>query len=109
MMTTRTKYNNRKTNVDGIVFDSKKEAQRYGELKMREMVGDIIDLKLQVPFGFTLPGDSKPVFKYIADFVYLDRTNGQFKIEDVKGFKTPLYKLKKKLIEKQFNIKIIEI
>jgi hypothetical protein len=56
-----------------------------------------------------LPGDSKPVFKYIADFVYLDRTNGQFKIEDVKGFKTPLYKLKKKLIEKQFNIKIIEI
>ena len=108
-MTTRSKYNNRKTNVDGIVFDSKKEAQRYGELKCREMAGDIIDLKLQVPFGFVLPGDSKPVFKYIADFVYLDRTNGQFKIEDVKGFKTPLYKLKKKLIEKKFNIKIIEI
>lgn len=108
------KYNSRKTIVDGITFDSKKEAKRYVELKRMEQEGLIQGLELQVPFelvpSFTIMIDGKKKkrrnMKYIADFVYYD--NGNKVVEDVKGRKTDIYKLKKKLFEYKYHMTIKE-
>jgi hypothetical protein len=105
-MVKRSKYNNKKTKVDGIIFDSKKEADRYVFLTLRATIGDVLDLHLQVPFIFALEG--KKMFTYKADFVYFDTITNKTVIEDVKGMRTPLYKLKKKLIEHQHQITITE-
>lgn len=102
------KYRNKKITVDNITFDSYAEYGRYNTLKMLEKLGEIKNLTLQPKFDFTLPNVKKKLFTYIADFTYTDNTNAQI-IEDVKGFKTPIYRLKKKLIEAQHNIKITEI
>ncbi len=67
----RSKYGNQKTEVDGIVFDSKKEAKRYGELKRLEAAGEIHDLRRQVPIACVVNGVK--VCTYRADFVYLER------------------------------------
>lgn len=105
------KYNNEKMVVDGIAFDSKREARRYQELKALEKAGQITDLKLQVPYtlipsqkdenGKTIRG-----VKYIADFVY--RQNGEEIVEDCKGFRTDVYKMKKKLMLYKYGITIRE-
>ena len=108
------KYNSRKTIIDGITFDSKKEAKRYLELKNKQDEGEISDLRLQVPFelvpSFTIEIDGKKRkrrnIRYIADFVYYE--NGQKVVEDVKGRKTEIYKLKKKLFEYKYNVTIKE-
>jgi hypothetical protein len=105
-MIKRSKYNNKKTKVGGITFDSKKEADRYVFLAHRATNGDVLDLHLQVPFIFALEG--KKMFTYKADFVYFDTITNKTVIEDVKGMRTPLYKLKKKLIENQHKITITE-
>jgi hypothetical protein len=101
----RSKYGAVKTVVDGITFDSKAEARRYGELKLLEKAKYIRSLMLQPVFEFTVR--DKAVFKYVADFTYLEGTTAV--IEDVKGMKTAVYRLKKKLIEAQFDIKITEV
>lgn len=108
------KYNSRKTTVDGFTFDSKKEAKRYVELKKKQEEGEITDLRLQVPFelvpSFTIEIDGKKRkrrnIRYIADFTYYE--NGQKVVEDVKGRKTDIYKLKKKLFEYKFKTTIKE-
>lgn len=108
------KYNSRKTIIDGITFDSKKEARRYEELKKMEQEGLIQGLELQVPFelvpSFTIMIDGKKKkrrsMKYIADFVYYE--NGNKVVEDVKGRKTDVYKLKKKLFEYKYKVTIKE-
>ena len=105
-MLKRPKYNNKKTNVNGILFDSKKEADRWVLLTRRATIGEVVDLHLQVPFVFALEG--KKMFTYKADFVYFDKVANELIVEDVKGFRTPLYKLKKKLIEQQHKITITE-
>lgn len=105
------KYRNEKVKVDGILFDSKKEARRYGELKMLKKAGKIKDFSIQYPFVFVL--NKEKIFKYKADF-RVEHLDGSVEVEDVKGFDrktkkfrtTPLFKLKKKLIEAQFGIKI---
>lgn len=102
----RTKYAAVKTVVDGITFASKKEAKRYQELKMRESVCLIRDLKLQPKFPIIVKG--KKVCDYFADFGYWDVDKGDFVVEDVKGMKTPVYRLKKKLVEALYGIKITE-
>ena len=82
-----------KRNMDGIVFDSIAEMQRYAELKMRERAGMISGLKLQPRFTII---DKTPRVKkhfYTADFMY--RENGQTIVEEVKGFKTPGYALRR--------------
>ena len=99
-----TKYKAKKTKVDGITFDSKREAG-YLDLKTLEMHKRIRDLKLQPCFPFKY--DDKVMFKYYADFEYYE--NDEYIVEDVKGVKTPVYKLKKKLIEAQYKIKITEV
>ena len=108
------KYRNRKVTVDGIVFDSVREARRYGELKLLEKGGYITDLKLQVPFEL-LPNQKdidgnviERKVRYIADFVYTDR-NGQQIVEDAKGMRTEVYRLKRKLMLDRYGIQIREV
>lgn len=101
----RAKYGNKKTIVDGIKFDSKREAARYSELKLLEKSGQIEDLKLQVAYQITIAGVK--VCKYVADFTYYDR--GQEVVEDVKGMKTAIYNLKKKLMKACHGIVINEV
>lgn len=115
----RSKYGAVKTTVDGIVFDSKKEAQRYHELRLREKAGEIRGLQLQPEFSLnTWHGDHSEAPKvgvYRGDFKYDEKQpdgdgNGWLPIvEDVKGFKTPLYRWKKKHVEAQYGIQIKEI
>jgi hypothetical protein len=91
----KSKYNNIKTEIDGILFDSQKEADRYCELKLALRAGIITNLCRQVRF-LLVPGSKKqrPMY-YVADFVYTE--NGQTIVEDVKGMKTQVYINKKKL------------
>jgi len=94
------KYRARRTTIDGIEFMSKKEAMRYEVLKAMQQSGEISDLQLQVKFDLlpTIKRESETLRKksYIADFVYMQE--GKRIVEDVKGFKTPIYSLKKHLL-----------
>lgn len=117
------KYGAVATEVDGIRFASKKEAARYVELKMLEKAGEIDGLQLQPRFHLAVPNDhghyptqdaSDDVNKwcvghYVADFAYNDKRSHKWVVEDVKGFKTPLYKWKKKHVEAQYGIEIREV
>ena len=98
------KYKAVKTVVDGIKFDSKKEARRYSQLKLIEKSGAISELSLQPRFDLIV-NDKKCGF-YKADFKYIE--NGKEVIEDVKGILTPVYRLKKKLVKAIYNIDIFE-
>lgn len=98
------KYNARKTTVDGITFDSKFEAERYSILKIMEKGGLIHSLELQVKFSISI-NDMK-ICDYVADFVYFE--NEKRIVEDAKGVKTPEYKLKKKLMKAVLGIDILE-
>lgn len=89
------KYNSTKTVVDGITFDSKAEAKRYGQLKILQRAGTISGLELQPKFVCII--NKKKVCTYKADFTYFE--NHVRVVEDVKGFKTATYRLKKKLVE----------
>lgn len=104
------KYHAKKTVIDGIEFDSAKEAKRYAKLRDMEEAGKIQGLCLQVPFellpSFECDGVKYRGMKYIADFVYY-RDGGQV-VEDCKGFKTPEYKMKKKLMAYLNHINIEE-
>lgn len=117
------KYHAKKTVVDGIVFDSLKEARRYGILKAQEQAGEIHGLKRQVEF-ILIPeqreentiGPRGGVRKgklierkvsYIADYVYM--RNHELIVEDVKGMRTPEYIIKRKLMHHIHGIKITEV
>lgn len=92
------KYRNVKTEVDGYIFDSKKEARRYGELKLLATAGEIRNLELQPSFDCIVNGAK--VCTYKADFAYF--ADNARVIEDVKSAitrKHPVYRLKKKLVE----------
>lgn len=102
----RHKYNAKKTEIDGFVFDSKAEAARYLELSILEKSGDISNLELQPEFLCEVNG--KKICKYRADFRYIDHETGKTVVEDVKGVKTDVYKLKKKLVEALYGIEIQE-
>lgn len=106
------KYRNKKTEVDGITFDSKREAKRYSELKLLERAGQIDTLTLQPKFTI-FPSQRRDDGKaerpcvYIADFMY--RENGVFVVEDVKGMKTPDYIIKRKAMLSIHGISVREI
>ena len=100
----RSKYRAIKTIVDDITFDSKKEAKRYIQLKLMVRSGNISDLKLQPRFDLIVNGYKCGFYK--ADFEYIE--NGKRVIEDVKGMKTPIYNLKKKLVKAIHGIDIFE-
>ena len=101
------KYKNVKTTIDGITFDSKKESARYAELKLLARSGLIQNLRLQVPFELIPKQQGERAVKYIADFVYTE--GDETVVEDVKGIKTDVYRLKKKLMLKVHGLKIKEV
>jgi len=99
------KYRNRKTVVDGVTFDSAKEARRYGELKILQRAGQISGLHLQPSFPIVINGVKTCTYK--ADFGYINKS-GASVVEDVKGFKTPIYNLKKRLMKAVHGIEVLE-
>jgi len=103
----RNKFNNTKTEVDGELFDSKKEAKRYSELRLLLKHGVIGFLARQVQYELNEGGTHSLI--YIADFVYINRETGQTIVEDVKGNKatqTQEFKKKKRLMKKIHGIEI---
>lgn len=108
------KYHNKKTTVDGIKFDSKAEAERYIDLKTLEHWGTIKDLRLQPTYelqpSYKKNGKTVRKIVYKADFEYFDCRTGKVIVEDVKGVKTAVYKLKKKIFEYRYpELEITEI
>jgi hypothetical protein len=121
----RSKYGNRKAKARGKVFDSTMERSRYYTLSMLEKAGEISDLRMQVPYELIpaiyetqevqLKTKTKQVQKlvqratyYVADFVYKD-AEGNEVVEDVKGFRTAEYLLKKKMMRALLGIQIKEV
>lgn len=104
------KYHAKKTTIDGIEFDSAKEAKRYTKLRDMQEAGEIEGLCLQVPFellpSFECDGVKYRGMKYIADFVYY--RDGKQVVEDTKGAKTREYIIKKKLMAYLNHINIEE-
>ncbi len=111
------KYNAKRTEVDGITFASKAEANRYIELKLLQRAGEISCLKLQPVFKLQEPfidryGKKQRAIKYIADFIYADEKGGMGTVvEEVKGFRgNAVWRLKKKMFllhYPQYDLRII--
>lgn len=106
------KYHNRKVKLDGIVFDSQKEANRWCELRIMERAGIIKDLRRQERF-ILIPTQrvnnrvvERPLY-YIADFTYIK--DGEKVVEDVKGYRTKEYVIKRKVLLYLYGIRIKEI
>ena len=95
----KSKYFAKKTEYDGIMFDSKLEAARYKILRRYEDEGQISDLEVQVDFPciVTVDGEDKKICSYVADFRY--KRDGEVVVEDTKGIITQVFTLKKKLVE----------
>jgi len=98
------KYRNIETVIDGYKFQSVLESERYKQLKLLERAKQIKNLRLQVPFvlqeRFRKNNKSYQEIKYIADFVYEE--NGQVIVEDTKGIKTEVFRLKQKMFEYKY-------
>ena len=98
-----TKYRAKPTWIDGIRFASQKEGARYVELKLLERAGKIEKLELQPKYTLiakfvTHKGEKIRELAYVADFRYIDTATGATVVEDVKGMKTDVYLIKRKLL-----------
>lgn len=93
----RSKYGAQKTMLDGILFDSKREAAYYAELKQRENAGEVVGVELQRPFAL-LGNNGMLIATYKADFCFWDNVADRFRVIDVKGVETKDFKLKKKMM-----------
>ena len=109
------KYRSRKVTVDGITFDSVKEAGRWQELKLLERAGEIRDLQRQVPF-VVIPAQRdengkliEKEVRYVADFTYIEKGKLTRTVEDVKGMRTREYVLKRKILLWRLGIRIREV
>lgn len=107
------KYNAQKTTVDGITYDSRKEAQRAQELRLMLKAGIISNLREQVPYEL-IPAQKNEYGKvveraviYKADFVYDEK--GKTVVEDTKGVRTKEYVIKRKLMLYEYGIRIREV
>lgn len=110
----KSKYNNQKTIVDGIKFDSKKEAEYYCQLKLLKQAGEIKDFGMQQKYEllptFKKNGATHRSITYIADFV-ITNNDGTVDVVDVKGIETQVFRIKKKLFEYMYpdlNLKIVK-
>ena len=108
------KYKNKKIYYDGIYFDSKLEKARYIQLKILEKAKEIKELRRQVTYVIqpSHKKNNKTIrsINYIADFVYYDLRKNKTIIEDTKGFKNEVYKIKKKIFEYKYpDLEITEI
>ena len=88
--------------LDGIVFASKAEMNRYAELRMFERAGIISELKRQPRFILQVAAHKMRSIVYVADFRYLEKSSGHVVVEDVKGHRTDIYKLKLKLFRERY-------
>lgn len=104
--TKKSKYGNTKVEVDNIKFDSRKEANYYGKLKILQKAGEVTSFELQPKYDLIINGVKCGFYK--ADF-RVTWKSGDVRIVDVKGLKLPIYNLKKKLVEALYAIKIIEV
>jgi len=102
---TRSKYRAIPVVIDGHRFASKAEGRRYTELRLLEQAGEIDNLELQPRFDLIVAGID--VGTYVADFRYLSPAG--VVIEDVKGVRTPVYKLKKRLVRALHGVEIVEV
>lgn len=124
----RSKYGSRKQTVSGIIFDSRREARRFQDLRLLEQAGEISDLRLQVKYVL-IPTQRAPSFEvykrgpnkgrrkpgkvlekecaYIADFVYAK--GDETVVEDAKGVRTKEYIIKRKLMLERYGIRIKEV
>jgi hypothetical protein len=104
----RSKFLNIPTEVDGIRFDSRAEARRFGELRLLMRAGEISGLELQPKFELTVGG--LKIADYFADFGYLNRLGVRI-TEDVKSkaTRTPVYRIKKKLVKALYGVEIVEV
>lgn len=103
----KNKYGARRmTAPDGQKFDSVKEYHRWGCLKLLERAGKIKDLQRQVSFELIPKQNGERACNYIADFTYYE--DGKLVVEDCKGFKTDVYKIKKKMMLWEYGIQIKE-
>lgn len=100
------KYRNVRTELDGYKFDSKREAGRYAELKILARAGLARDLAVHPVYPIEVNGF--PICKYEADFFYRDE-RGLPHVEDVKGVRTDVYRIKKKLVKALLGIEIQEV
>ena len=95
------KYKNQKIKREGMTFDSQREGDYYCELKMLRMAGEVIDFERQVTFElqpkFKHSGKTERAIKYIADFV-VHYKDGRTVVVDVKGDKTDVYRIKRKML-----------
>jgi hypothetical protein len=103
----KSKYGNEKTEVDGIWFQSKREAKRYTELLILLKTGVIGLLERQIPYELNEGGTHS--LKDIADFRYIVCATGETIIEDVKGMRTKVYLKKKRLMKTVYGIEIKEL
>ena len=105
------KYRAKKVTVDGIEFDSRREANRYSELLAMQQAGLISDLYCQPEFEIIPKCGKERSAKYHADFSYTDNATGQKAVEDVKSraTKTKDYILRRKLMNWRFDIQIREV
>lgn len=105
------KYGNKRVTVDGIRFDSIREANRWQELRLMERAGAVRDLQRQVSFELIpaqrVSGRQLKPIRYIADFSYLDERGNRI-IEDSKGAKTPVYCIKKRMLLWLYGIEVLE-
>lgn len=103
----RSKFHAIPTVVNGWRFDSQAEARRYQQLLLLGAAGDLDNLELQPAFRIVVAG--VPIATYRADFAYRALPSQALVVEDVKGVKTPVYRLKKKLVEALYGLTIQEV
>lgn len=96
------KYQERKTEIDGIMFDSGDEARRYVQLKMLEAAGEIKDIEIQPKWvlqpSFKRGKRTTRAITYRADFRYTEVATGEVVVEDVKGMETEVFRIKAKML-----------
>lgn len=102
------KYHAQPVVVDGIRFDSKRETARWSQLVLLQRAGEISDLRRQVPFVLIPKSDNGREIVYKADFVYRDKSGAEI-VEDAKGVRTDVYRLKKRLMAEKYGIIIREV
>lgn len=108
------KYRNKPTQIGAEKYRSGREASRHQELLLLQQAGHITGLTREVPYelapGVKIAGEkrARPPIRYVADFVYTDLKTCRIIVEDAKGVRTPVYRLKKHLMKTRHGVDIFE-
>jgi hypothetical protein len=100
---------NKFRNIRTGTYASKKEAKRAAELRLLEKAGVILELREQYKFELIPKQEGERAVHYVADFVYYDNEKKCSVVEDVKGFRTRDYIIKRKLFQQKYGYRITEI